>query len=251
MNFLVCFHCAQVYTYEEGHRCPYSEGNVILIQAESANLRNCSTATTRKAITHKRDNFNMQWSRSRKRSTRGDFLFSVVSSESGRKTTDMEFRTSNNYVCGITEAPRNEIVEIFRPRELKPKNAAAEFYMQPAFPENVPHYLRQSTQYESNKNASIQDKHTVDFPAVHMEYRTNNSCVYGINEAPKTEIVDIFRPRESKPKNATEEIYMQSVFPENVAHYSRQSIQYESNKNASKYRHCRLSGSSYGMSNDQ
>ncbi|CAL1290833.1 unnamed protein product [Larinioides sclopetarius] len=254
MFFLVCFQCAMVYTYEEGHPCPCSEGsedernseNVIMIRAEPTNLRKDSPASSTKANTRKADNVNMQRSRSRKRSTRSGFLFSVVSSECGR-ITDMECQTSNGFVCGISEAPRTEIVDIFFPIESEPKNAAAEFYTQPAFPENVPHYSRQSTQHESNKNDSIQGTHTLDYPAVNMECQTINNNFCGSNKSPRKKRGDNFHPRGPEPRYVAAESCMPLTIPENIAHYlhqcnlhqfrvphySRQPTQHESNKNAS------------------
>ncbi|CAL1279511.1 unnamed protein product [Larinioides sclopetarius] len=45
----------------------------------------------------------------------------------------------------------------FHPRGPGPRYVAAESCMPLTIPDNVPHYSRQSTQHESNKNASIQD----------------------------------------------------------------------------------------------
>ncbi|CAL1279509.1 unnamed protein product [Larinioides sclopetarius] len=107
---------------------------------------------------------------------------------------------------------------------------SSECYMQPPFPENVLHYSRQST-HENNNTVSIQGKHTVDYPTVYMECRTLNEDVCGINEAARNKNVDNFHPQGPEPRNVAVESCMPLAFPENIAHYSRQSIQHESNKN--------------------
>ncbi|CAL1290831.1 unnamed protein product [Larinioides sclopetarius] len=104
---------------------------------------------------------------------------------------------------------------------------SSEFYMQPPFPENVLKYSHQSTQHENNKIVSIQGKHTVDYPTVHMECRTINKDVCGINEAARSKNVDNYHPQGPEPRNVAVESCMPLAFLEN----SRQSIQYESNKN--------------------
>ncbi|CAL1290834.1 unnamed protein product [Larinioides sclopetarius] len=240
MFFLVCFHCFQVCTYEEGHHCPFNErneddknsANVIMIRAEPANLRKDSTTTAREKIVQKAENKNDQRFRKRKRST-DVFMFSIVTDDSGSKTIDMECRTINNDVCGINKTPRNENVDNFHMREAEPRNGAAGFHMPPVFPENIAHYSHQSTQHESIKNVLVQDAHNVDYPARLMEFRTINNDVCDMKEAPRNKNSDNIHRQGPEPRNVAAGFYMPPEFSEHITHYSSQSTQHKSNKNAS------------------
>jgi len=165
---------------------------------------------------------------------------SIVTSESSVDTSETVFSGFHEYKNNFDEV-ENEVDDISSSIRASTDFDMAsgsrnqvefsEFYMQPAFPENVLDYSRQSTQHDNNNTVYIHGNYIVDYPTVHMGCRTINKDVCGIIEATRNKNVDSFNPQGPEPRNVAVESCMPLAFLENIAHYSRQAKQHESNKN--------------------